>query len=339
MSLAVIPQDLTDPTRGPLLMQVAEPDILSALLRDIRVTRSLQYCFESRGAWIVDATPAPFRPPGSVSFHVVVEGDIWIDVEQRFQVTPGDVLIFPRGKTHWIGSGQGGVLIDPGSDLPPTPWATMPVLRYAGNGAPCRIICGFIEARVLDFAPLLAALPDVMIARIGDKRDDWLAAAVRQLSREADRPLPGGLAITARLSEIIFIELLRREMSKARSQTTGWLSAVTDPTIQRALNLLHAHPSESWTQRALAASVGVSKTVLCARFQAMLSMSPMQYLREWRLYLASARLVETDDPIVKISEDAGYGSEATFSRAFSRSFGAPPARWRKTSGARQIGGG
>lgn len=335
MSLAVIPQDLTDPTVGSLLMRVGGRDILSHLLRDIRVGHALHYCFESRGAWTVDATPAAYRPPGSVSFHIVIDGNIWIDSGGRFRATAGDAIIFPRGTTHWIGSGRDGVLLDPGADLPPTPWAQMPVLRYDGDGARCRIICGFIEARVLDFAPLMAALPDVMIARGGDGDDDWISAAVRQLINEADNPVPGGLVMTARLSEIIFIELLRREMLKAHSETRGWLSAVADPILRRALNHLHGYPSGGWTQHSLAKATGVSKTTLCEQFHAILGMSPMRYLREWRLYLASARLAETGDAIAVISEDAGYGSEAAFSRAFARSFRLPPARWRKTN--RKIG--
>lgn len=331
MSLAVIPQDLTDRTAGPLLMRVGTRDVLSELLRDIRVGHALHYCFEPRGAWTVDATPASYRPPGSVSFHIIIEGTIWIDGGTWFQATAGDAIIFPRGTSHWIGSGTDGELLDPGADLPPTPWAQMPVLTYDGEGAKCRIICGFIEARVLDFAPLMAALPDVMIARGGNGDDDWLAASVRQLIREADRPVPGGLVMTARLSEIIFIELLRREMLKAHSDTRGWLSAVADPILRRALNHLHGNPSGGWTQHSLATASGVSKTTLCGQFHTILGMSPMRYLREWRLYLASAQLAETQDAILLVSEQSGYGSEAAFSRAFARSFRMPPARWRKAN--------
>lgn len=333
MSLAVIPQYLTDPTQGSLLLRMGGQDILSELLRDIRVGRALHYCFEPCGAWRVDATPAPYRPPGSVSFHVVIEGSIWIDDGSRFEATAGDAIIFPRGTTHWIGAGDGAQLLDPGTDLPPTPWMQMPVLTYAGDGARCRIICGFIEARALDFAPLMAALPDVMIARAGTRVDDWLAAAVRQLIGEADRPQPGGLALIARLSEIIFIELLRREMLKAEPDTTGWLRAIANPTLRKALNHLHGHPSHEWTQHSLAEATGVSKTILCAQFHTLLGMSPMRYLREWRLYLASARLSETQDPIALVADGAGYGSEAAFSRAFTRRFHAPPARWRKINQA------
>lgn len=139
----------------------------------------------------------------------------------------------------------------------------------------------------------------------------------------------------ARLSKIIFIELLRREMLKAGSDTTGWLRAIANPTLRKNLNHLHRHPTHDWTQHSLAEATGVSKTILCAQFYVLLGMSQMRYLREWRLYLASARLSETQDPIALVADGAGYGYgyEAAFSRAFTRCFHAPPARWRKINQA------
>ncbi len=188
MSLAELPRILTVPTAGPLPPQIARGDVLAHLLRDIRVHRSLQFCFEPHGAWMVDATPGSFRPPGSVSFHIIIEGRVWIDpMGGRFTVEAGDVVVFPRGSVHFIGAGEGGRLLNPGGDLPAPPWATIPILAYPGpgpdpNSAPrARILCGFLEVRVLDFQPLLEALPEVMIARTAAGGSDWLGPAVGRL--------------------------------------------------------------------------------------------------------------------------------------------------------------
>lgn len=335
MSLAELPPNLTDPTPQPLLARVAEGDALAQLLRDIRVDRCLQYCFEPHGDWMVDASPAPFRPPGSVSFHIVVEGQVWIDMRERqFTAEAGDVVIFPRGTRHFIGAGTDGRLLSPGDDLPPPPWPSLPRLVYAlPQARRHRLLCGFLQARVLDFQPLMAALPEVMLARPSADDPDWLGPAVRRLVREIDEPTPGGLTLVARLSEIVFIELLRRQMLQARASAAGWLAALGDPVLQRALHALHAEPEQGWSQQTLARAIGVSKTVLCEHFQRVLAMSPMRYLREWRLYLASAELADSGLSLQRVAERAGYGTEAAFNRAFARQYGTPPATWRRRTQA------
>lgn len=336
MSLAELPSNLIDPMSGPVLPRVAEGDALAQLLRDIRVDRCLQYCFEPHGDWMVDASPAPFRPPGSVSFHIIVEGQVWIDLSDRqFTLGAGDVVIFPRGARHFIGGGVDGRLLSPGDDLPPPPWDSLPRIAYeVPSHSRHRLLCGFLEARVLDFQPLLAALPEVMIARPSADATDWLGPAVRRLVREIDEPTPGGMTLVARLSEIVFIELLRRQMLHARAASAGWLAALGDPVLHRALQALHGAPRRDWTQQSLASAIGVSKTVLCERFQHVLEMSPIRYLREWRLYLASVDLADSALPILRVAERAGYGTEAAFNRAFTRHHGTPPATWRRRTLAR-----
>lgn len=339
MSLAELPSILIDPTSGPLLPQVAGGDVLAHLLRDIRVNRCLQYCFEPRGDWMVDASPAPFRPPGSVSFHIVVQGRTWIDMSDgRFTADAGDVVIFPRGTQHYIGAGHQGRLLSPGDDLPPPPWHALPRLTYdSPSGERHRILCGFLEARVLDFQPLLSALPEVMVARPSADANDWLGPAIARLVREIDQPTPGGMTLVARLSEIVFIELLRRQMLQARLASAGWLAALGDPVLHKALRALHGAAERDWSQQSLASALGVSKTVLCERFQRLLGMSPMRYLREWRLYLASADLADSALSMARVAERAGYGTEAAFNRAFSRRYGAPPATWRRRAQATTSG--
>lgn len=327
--MAELPRVLIDPTAGPVLPHVAGADVLSRLLRDIRVANCQQYCFEPYGDWIVDASPAPFRPPGSVSMHIVVEGCLWLEAGDRpVAIESGDVLVFPRGTRHFFGAGQSGRLLSPGDDVPPPPWERIPTVTYDAPGPRARILCGFLEARVLDFQPLLAGLPEVMIARTREDDADWLLPTVRRLIREIDEPSPGGMTIVSRLSEIVFIELLRRQLLAGQT-TGGWLAALGEPVLYRALKALHDRPYAPWSQQDLAEVTGVSKTVLCQRFQHVLNMSPMRYLRDWKLYLASSDLVQSAEPIIRIAERSGYGTEAAFCRAFAKRYGIPPAKWRR----------
>jgi AraC-like DNA-binding protein len=131
-----------------------------------------------------------------------------------------------------------------------------------------------------------------------------------------------------RLTEIIFIEILRHQIMMAEPHATGWLAALADPALSRCLSLIHDDPRRDWSLEQLAAASGLSRSALADRFQAMLSTSPIRYIRDWRLYLASVALATSGQPIATIAYEAGYATEAAFNRAFSRAFATPPAAWR-----------
>jgi len=125
--------------------------------------------------------------------------------------------------------------------------------------------------------------------------------------------------------------LLRHEIMAAPQGAIGWLAALADPALGRCLSFIHDDPSRDWTVEALARGCGLSRSTLTERFDAVLGTSPISYLRDWRLYLASVELGGSAKSIARIAEEAGYGTEAAFSRAFARNFGSPPATWRKAA--------
>lgn len=131
-----------------------------------------------------------------------------------------------------------------------------------------------------------------------------------------------------RLTEIIFIEILRHQIMMAKPHAIGLLAALADPALSRCLSLIHDNPRRDWSLERLAAASGSSRSALTERFQTMLATSPIRYVRDWRLYLASVALATTSQPIAAIAYDAGYATEAAFNRAFSRTFATPPAAWR-----------
>lgn len=310
-------------------------DVLSDILRAIRLTGSLQFCFMPEGDWETDDKPAFSNGgPGGVSivpFHIVAAGDCWIDLEgRRTLLQTGDVVAFPFASGHKLGAGDGGRLISPSSLLPPKPWRDIPRIHYGSDERKLRLLCGYLRCDAMNFRPLQHALPKVLHVRShSDDGAAWLRAAVDQLVEEVDRPRGGGLFLVERLSEVIFIELLRHQMLAAKAAPTGWLAALADPAVGRCLGLIHADPGRDWTLQSLATAAGLSRSVLAERFEAMLAVSPIRYIRDWRLFLASMALSSTSRPISAIASEAGYGTEAAFSRAFSRSYGAPPAAWRR----------
>ena len=182
------------------------------------------------------------------------------------------------------------------------------------------------------FPPLRNALPPLLHVRTGGADSaGWLRATIEQMVAEVDRPRTGGLSMLERLTEITFIELLRYQIMAAKPGSVGWLAGLADPALGRCLSLIHDEPGREWSVPSLSAASGLSRSTLAERFETMLDTSPMRYLRDWRLCLASVSLSTTAKSIAAIAHEAGYGTEAAFSRAFSRTYGVPPAAWRQNA--------
>lgn len=307
-----------------------EHDVLSAVLRSIRLSGSLQFGFVPTGSdWFTDTSPSPYRPPNVLPFHIVAEGSLWLKMnDRRIDLRQGDIVAFPDSASHFLGVGAGSQEFSPGDDLPPRPWHAIPVLRYGSGIQRVRLLCGYLQSEVVRFRPLMDALPPLIHMRSADDTG-WLAATIRQIVAEVDNPSTGGLSMLERLTEVAFIELLRREIKVAKPGSTGWLAALSDPPLMRFLSAIHSRPAEQWSLPRLATLSGLSRSSLVERCEAVLGTSPMRYLRDWRLYLASVALRTTERSVAAIAADARYGTEAAFSRAFSRAFDSPPASWRQ----------
>ncbi len=157
----------------------------------------------------------------------------------------------------------------------------------------------------------------------------WLGSFVRAAVDEADNKRPGGEGVLARLSELMFIEVVRRYVESLPAEQTGWLAGLRDRHVGRALNLLHGNPSRAWTLDQLVKEVGLSRSSLVERFSHFVGQPPMQYLAEWRMQIAAGLLAQGSDNVARVAAAVGYESEAAFSRAFKKLVGMPPAAWRK----------
>jgi AraC-like DNA-binding protein len=309
-------------------------DVLSTLLTAVRIAGSLQFCVHAAGQWQTDGAPRlgnlSRTAMPAIPFHVVANGSCWVHVEDRhLDLEEGDVVAFPFATGHALGAGAAGTLICPVDDLPPRPWSEVPVLRYGVGTLTTRLLCGFVSLEAMNFQPLREALPVVMRIKSRDPGTGALVrSAVQSLIAEADARSPGGTSVVERLTEIILIELLRSEVMASRGAARGLLAGMTEPTVAKALASMHASPQAHWTLASLAKASATSRSVLSDRFGSTMGKSPMRYLREWRLFLASNALAHNAMPISRIAEEAGYDTEAAFSRAFSRLHGMPPARWR-----------
>jgi AraC-like DNA-binding protein len=324
-------------------------DTLSAVLRAVRLTGAVFFSIDASAPWVAD-TPAareigPYIMPGVehvIEYHVVTSGFCWggIAGEEPVRLETGDIIVFPQGDAHVISSG-------PGMRGKPS---TGPFFREArahrlpvalkmgpGDGERAAIICGFLGCDARPFNPLLSALPRVI--RVPRRPDDTgvLEQLVRLALAESTAGSAGGEAMLARLSELMFVEVVRRYLATLPAENVGWLAGLRDDGVGRALGKLHERPAHAWSLEELAREVGSSRSVLAERFTHFVGVAPMQYLAQWRMQLAATSLSTTTMSLAQIAEQVGYGSEAALSRAYKRAVGVAPAEWRR--GKRSEGAG
>jgi len=189
-------------------------------------------------------------------------------------------------------------------------------------------VCGFLGCDVRPFNPLIATLPRLLhLKRNGTQ--DWIAQFTVHAVEESRTKRPGGEAMLERMSEMMFVDAVRRYVDTLPEETRGWLAGLRDRFVGRALALIHDAPATPWTVDELGRRVGLSRSALHERFSEMVGQPPMQYLANWRMQVAAGLLRNSNRTVAVIAQEVGYDSEAAFARAFKRLVGKPPAAWRR----------
>jgi AraC-like DNA-binding protein len=319
-------------------------DPLSAVLRAVRLTGAVFFHVDASSPWVAEtpaasAIAARIMPESQhlISYHAVTRGECWGGTvgEPAVRVATGDIIVFPHGDPH-VMSSTPGMRAAPRYEMfrRPADQALPFELKEGGGGAEgAHLVCGFLGCDARPFNPLLATLPRVLHVSQRAAEDSWLSQFFRAAVAESSQRRAGGEAMLARLSELMFVEVVRRHLESLPSEQTGWLAGLRDPFVGRALGLLHARPAEAWTLDTLGKEVGLSRSALAENFSALVGLAPIQYLTRWRMQLAAGRLGDGAS-VGEAAADVGYGSEAAFSRAFKKLVGVPPASWRKQRGSR-----
>ena len=318
-------------------------DALSETLRVVRLVGAIfinakftaPWCYASPRADVA----APVLEPGAervVIFHLITEGECVVEMPDgtATRLIAGDVVVFPQGDAHLMAS-EPGLQPAAGRRLADVLRRRPRQLVHGGGGAATRLVCGYLACDGRLARLLLAGLPSLVKVNVrGSNAGTWLEASMRYALAEARSPRPGGAGVLAKLSEVLFIEVLRLYMNQQDENRIGWLAGVGDRIVGAALNALHKEPARNWTLDELARVSGTSRSVLAERFAHLVGTTPMQYLTHWRMLLAANLLARSTAPLARIAEDVGYQTDTAFSRAFRREYGAPPAAWRRTQAAR-----
>lgn len=306
----------------------ASTDPLGEALHLLRLTGCVYARSELTAPWGVGLPPLE----GHMMFHIVTVGSCWLEIDGREPVR------LDRGSLALVPHGLGHRLVDqPGQEC--VEFFDLPIERvteryerlvWGGGGDPCRLICVVVRFDHAAAERLVVELPPVLHLDGWEGGDDrWLTDTLRFIAREAESLRPGGETVITRLADILAIQMVRHWLENEADGETGWIAALRDDRLGRAIAAIHREPGESWTLESLARTATMSRSAFAARFTEVVGEPAMRYLTRWRLQIARTALREGEDPLMIIAERIGYRSEAAFCRAFKREFGISPGSDRR----------
>ena len=332
--------------RGSTPREAETADTLSDVLQTVKLTGALYFITDAAPPWGVEvpdgAALAPIILPRAqhvMSYHIVTRGRCWAGLmgEPAVALEQGDIVIFPHGDPYVMSMDAGG-RAELDVDASMVVFGMMAegrlpfTIREGGDGAErMNLVCGFLGWDVRPFNPLLATLPRLLhVRRPATSDDDILSQLIGLTIAESRQERAGANCMRLRLSELMFIEVVRRYFREIPAGQSGWLAGLQDPFVGRALVLLHKQPAHPWMLEELAESVGLSRSALAGRFTQLVGQPPMQYLSRWRMQVAARLLADGATKVSAVALSVGYASEAAFSRSFKKATGVTPAAWRRS---------
>ena len=332
-----------DMTETPHPDMKAVMDALSDVLRVAHLTGGVFLHADFFAPWCMSArvTPehcGPALGPTShlILYHYVVEGDLHVQIEgedgESLTIGAGEVVLLPRNDPHLMGSDlslppvAGSEIIRPPQD------GGLASIHHGGDGGRTRMICGYLGCASGEGNPVISTLPALLKLDVEQaSAAEWIHSTFRYAAEEVSAGRPGSGTVLAKLSELLFVEAVRRYAETLPDGQTGWLAGLRETHVARALALLHSDITRRWTVDDLGREVGLSRSALADRFIHLIGVPPMHYLASWRMQVATQKLRNTNASLAQVAELVGYDSEAAFSRAFKKAFGAAPATWRRSN--------
>lgn len=306
----------------------ASPDSLGEILHLLRLTGVLYCRAELTAPWAVEVPALP----GLMAFAVVTSGGGWLELDGETPrlLQPGELTLIPHGAAHRFSS-RPGLPFVPLFDLPVEPVSERyEILRHGGGGAPTSVTYGVMRFDHAAAESLVALLPRVLqVGSTDDPAGRWLQSTLALIAAEGAALRPGGETVMTRLADILVVQAIRAWLATSPAARTGWLAALRDDKLGRALAAMHRAPHAGWSVATLAREAGMSRSAFAARFTGLVGEPALRYLTRWRLQLARMALRDGPRSLAALARTSGYVSEAAFSRAFKRQFGVPPGSVRR----------
>lgn len=304
-------------------------DVLDDILGTLDLKGALYFRTDFSAPWAVTVPDLA----QAARFHLVIQGRCHVAFPSGASVDlgPGDLVLIPRGRSHVLADDAGRTAAPLETVLESVGYDGQGVLVVGGGDphAATQMVCGHFTFRHGADHPILRALPDHLLTTASMRaRQPWLDETLRLVAQRVFSDVIGSSATVTRLSEVVFIELLRAGIAQS-ADLRSILEAFRDHQIGRALQLIHARPSEAWTVESLAAEVGMSRSRFAERFRDLMAVGPIAYLADWRLQKALSLLGDTRSSVQQVASQTGYQSSAAFTRAFSGKFGLAPTEYRR----------
>lgn len=310
-------------------------DILAEVLDRVRLGGTLLFHFELGHPWNLALPKRPYA-----LFHYLSRGTATLALEQgrELHMTEGDFVVVTRGERHVIYSD---------SRTEPLPIldidrlaGRLGLVRHGGGEQPlATMICGNFTVARPSRGSVLELLPPVLVLKPTED-GGWLEAILQRMVSEAAFERPGQGVALSRLTEVLFVEVLRSWIKSLGPGEGGWLGAMADPHIGPALQLIHERPDRPWTLGDLGHRVGLGRSAFSARFTKLVGESMYRYLIARRMSEAAFLLETSDEGIARIATRVGYETAAAFSKLFHRHHGLSPGRYRaarRSNGSRRHG--
>ena len=264
-------------------------------------------------------------------FHVIRSGSAYLQVEgesRPIRLEDGDLVLFPTGYPHSLYDHPTSPLTRL-VHLDYNPHRRHDVVNHEGEGSPLLLLCGAFHFDYPNDFPLVHRLPKLIHIRGTQGRmDQGFAEILHIIARESASQQPATEVMLRRLTELLFIQVIRLWIAQEAKAPAGWAGALHDQPISTALGLIHQSPGYRWTVKDLAEASALSRSAFSARFTELVGEPPLTYLTRWRM-LRATRLLKNEVKMETIAEQLGYESEAAFRKAFKREMGIPPAQYRK----------
>lgn len=291
-------------------------EVLSLLnVRSARCTR-----FEASGRW---SYRFPAKP--AFKFGAVVHGDCWIDFgdEQRHQLAAGDCFLLANAPDYVLANDDQE---PPEDGIAAFDWAQSDTARHKGDETV--LIAGTFSFEASDSELLLGSLPRFLLIPFGNASADVVRSTLRILDTEIRGTQVGSAVLTDRLVDVLLVQVLRAALDQESGDSFGWISALADPRIGKAIGLIHGDVAYPWCLDTLAVSVAMSRSAFSRRFKSIVGLAPLDYLLRWRMRLARQAL-RRGSTVAAVAAQVGYSSESAFGHAFKRIYGNAPRRyWR-----------
>ena len=309
----------------------ATTDALSEVLQDFRLSGVNYGRCALRHPWSITFPQQPL-----LRFHFVSEGPCWVHTEAEGwqELSAGDLVLLPQGVEHRLASSP---------DVTGNSITSCQVTRHGGNvcevvqqgeGDASMIFCGSMALGAYALHPLINLMPAIVRSRDIATNDPMINPLLEAMAIEASEPRMGSATILARMADLLTARLIRCWVKGNDSSTTGWLAAIRDPHLGRALVAMHRAPGNNWTLESLSVLAGQSRSVFAERFSAILGEGAAHYLARLRMQLAEEWLGQNGMPVAEVASKLGYESEASFARAFKRITSVSPGAVRRVSTGR-----